>query len=127
MLSSRLSLLHCLIVTGIAILIAACKAETVLTGKYSSKLYDEYVELKDNGRFKKYQDWFGIKPRLDGGKYLVSGDTVYLVYKRRKITYARLDFFVIDGNSLNYYHLDSLKILKRYDIWLNKLKKSSAL
>ncbi|MBN8673281.1 MAG: hypothetical protein J0L56_04045 [Chitinophagales bacterium] len=121
MLSSRLSLLHCLIVTGIAILIAACKAETVLTGKYSSKLYDEYVELKDNGRFKKYQYWFGIKPRLDGGMYLVSRDTVYLIYKRHKTLYARRDYFIIGGNALNYYHLDSANLLKQYSIWKNKL------
>lgn len=121
MLSSRLSIVHCLIVTGIVILLAACKAETVLTGKYSSKLYDEYVELKDNGRFKKYQYWFGIKPRLDGGKYLVSHDTVYLVYKRHKNIYARRDYFIIGGGNLIWYHLDSPYVLKEYTIWKNKL------
>lgn len=121
MLSSRLSLLHCVIVTGIAILLATCKAETVLSGKYSSKLYDEFVELKDNGRFKKYQYWFGIKPRLDRGKYLVSHDTVYLVYKRHKTVYARRDYFIIGGGYLNWYHLDSPYLLKQYTIGENKL------
>jgi hypothetical protein len=121
MLSSRLSLLHCVIVTGIAILLATCKAETVLSGKYSSKLYDEFVELKDNGRFKKYQYWLGIKPRLDGGKYLVSHDTVYLVYKRHKTVYARRDYFIIGGGNLTWYHLDSPYLLKQYTIGENKL------
>ncbi len=121
MLSSRLSIVHCLIVTGIVVLLAACKAKTVLTGKYSSKLYDEYVELKDNGRFKKYQYLFGIKPRLDGGKYLVSHDTVYLVYKRHKNIYARRDYFIIGGGNLTWYHLDSPYVLKEYTIWKNKL------
>lgn len=121
MLSSRLSLLHCVIVTGIAILLATCKAETVLSGKYSSKLYDEFVELKDNGRFKKYQYWFGIKLRLDRGKYLVSHDTVYLVYKRHKTVYARRDYFIIGGGYLNWYHLDSPYLLKQYTIGENKL------
>lgn len=119
--SSRLSIVHCLIVTGIVILLAACKAETVLTGKYSSKLYDEYVDLKDNGRFKKYQYWFGIKPRLDGGKYIVSQDTVYLIYKRHKTVYARRDYFIIGGSTLNYYHLDSTNLLKEYSILGNKM------
>ena len=125
MLLNRLSTKYIAIATGLTILLSACKAETVLTGIYRSKLYDEYVELKDNGRFKKYQDWFGIKPRLDGGNYLVSHDTVYLVYKRRKTIYARRDYFIIRANTLTWYHLDSIKYLKQYDIWLNKLNKES--
>jgi hypothetical protein len=120
---NSLSIKHITIVTGLWTLLTACKAETVLSGKYSSKLYDEYVELKDNGHFKKYQYWFGIRPRLDGGKYLVSRDTVYLIHKRHKTIYARRDFFLISGNSLKYYHLDSLEILKQYNIRLNKLNK----
>lgn len=116
MLFNRLTIKH--IAIALAILLPACKAETVLTGIYRSKLYDEYVELKDNGRFKKYQDWFGIKPRLDGGKYLVSHDTVYLVYKRRKTIYARRDYFIIRENTLTWYHPDSPAYLKQYDIWL---------
>lgn len=121
MLSSNLSIKHLAIVTGLWVLLTACKAEKVLTGKYSSKLYDEYVELKDNGRFRKYQYWFGIKPRLDGGMYLVSRDTVYLIYKHHKTLYARRDYFIIEGNTLSYYHLDSTNLLKQYSIWKNKL------
>lgn len=93
MLPNSLSIKYIAIVTGLAVLLSACKAETVLTGIYKSKLYDEYVELKGNGRFKKYQYWFGIKPRLDVGKYLLAQDTVYLIYKRRETIYARRDFF----------------------------------
>lgn len=74
---------------------------------------------------KKYQCWFGIKPRLDGGEYQLSRSTVYFIYKRHKTIYALRDFFVISGNTLKYQYPDSLEILKHYDIGLNKLNKKS--
>lgn len=101
----------------ITIVTVSCHSEKVVTGKYVSKLYDQYFILKDNGKYREYMDFFGLKINNQRGHYIISHDTVYLVYKHHRQWWAQRDYLILNeaGGLLTHYNLDS-GFLREYNI-----------
>lgn len=101
----------------------ACSPE-LLTGKYTSKLHDEYLVLKENGRSRSYIKAMGVL-RINTGKdrYLLSGDSIYFVYKKKGQLYAYPHYAVLDaaGRSFTLYDPAAIDDKKHFVVIESKI------
>lgn len=100
----------------------SCKSERLAEGMRYSKFYDEYLVLKDNNKYRMYQDWFGIKLPGSNGRYILSGDTAYLIRRRKDKNYRLYGYVFINktDSTLRLQYLDSLSSTE-YRLFKNKL------
>jgi len=92
---------------------AACSPK-LLTGMYTSKLHDEYLVLKENGRSRSYIKAMGVL-RINTGRdrYLLSGDSVYFIYKKNGQLYAYPRYAVLDAARASFTLYDPSSINDR--------------
>jgi hypothetical protein len=97
---------NCLIVLLLATIITSSCSKRIMEAVQVHKFHDEYFILRKNGRHAHKTLIMGMlrMPDYNRGRYLISGDTVYFVNKKKRNTFLFKGYGIIDSSDRKFYY-----------------------
>jgi hypothetical protein len=96
---------YLLLTVIVAISISSC-SKRIMEAVQVQKFHDEYFILRKNGRYAHKTLIMGMlrMPDHSRGRYLISGDTVYFVNKKKHNTFLLDGYGIIDSSHRKFYY-----------------------